>query len=156
MKVTVWGSKCLGAKFTFVGRRYSLTSYAMRSKTRMSWITENRRIGAWAALFAFAIQLVLSFGHVHLDKLTVSSPAAANVQVASRDGGAPQPKHTGANDFCAICATIALVTSSVLPEAARLSPPLSVPSSRATEFLIARSAFDLHASFQARAPPAVG
>ena len=122
----------------------------------MRWVRDNRRIGAWAALFAFAVQLVLSFGHVHLDKLTFSSPAAASVQLASGDSGAPQPKHTGSDDYCAICASIALVASSVLPEAAQLAPPISVPSSSAPEFLAAQSVFELHTSFQARAPPAVG
>jgi len=123
----------------------------------MRWVRENRRFGAWAALFAFAVQLVLSFGHVHLDKLTFSAPAAASVQAASRDSGAPQPKHTGADDFCAICATIALVASSVLPEAAQLAPPPTlVASTRLAEFIPAPPAFDLHTSFQARAPPVLG
>jgi hypothetical protein len=121
----------------------------------MRWVRDNRRIGAWAALFAFAVQLVLSFGHIHLDKLTFSSPAA-NVQFASRDGGAPQPKHPGADDFCAICATIALVASSVLPEAAQLAPPTAEPSAWPREFGAAPPVFDSHSSFQARAPPVLG
>ena len=31
----------------------------------MHWVRANRRIGAWVALFALSLQLVLSFGHVH-------------------------------------------------------------------------------------------
>jgi hypothetical protein len=31
----------------------------------MSWVRTHRRIGGTLALFALALQLVLSFGHVH-------------------------------------------------------------------------------------------
>ena len=33
----------------------------------MYWVRSNRRFGSWAALFALAIQLVLSFGHIHIE-----------------------------------------------------------------------------------------
>jgi hypothetical protein len=124
----------------------------------MRWIRSHRRLGSRLALFALAVQLVLSFGHIHLDKII--SPAAtgvAQLQTASRDQAPVAPgHHGGAADFCAICATIALVASSVLPEAAQLAPPISVASTRLAEFFAARPVFDLHTSFQARAPPVVG
>ena len=74
----------------------------------MRWVRRNRRIGAWAALVAFALQIMLSFGHVHRDKLAFASSSAADIslaQAASRDNAPASPnRHTGASDFCAICA----------------------------------------------------
>ena len=121
----------------------------------MRWVRDNRRIGAGAALFAFALQLVLSFGHVHLGKLTFSS-TAVSAQVAGRDGSVPQPKHTGADDFCAICATIALVASSVVPTSAALPLPVVTETSASRpEFRSLLASFDARFLFQARAPPSI-
>jgi hypothetical protein len=125
----------------------------------MRWVRDNRRIGAWAALFALAVQFVVSFGHVHLAKFAPSSSAASGIsllQTASRDGAPAPNNHTGAADVCAICATIALVANSVLPEAAQLPPPIALPTALRHEFSAAFSVFDPHSSFQARAPPAIG
>jgi hypothetical protein len=44
----------------------------------MHWIRKNNRLGAWAAVFALAIQLVLSFGHVHLDNFQGTSSVTAS------------------------------------------------------------------------------
>ena len=33
----------------------------------MHWIRKNSRFGSWAAVFALALQLVLSFGHIHAE-----------------------------------------------------------------------------------------
>jgi hypothetical protein len=126
----------------------------------MRWIRSHRRLGSRLALFALAVQIVLSFGHVHLDKIAPPSAATSAVSLldtAPRDKAPVAPgHHGGANDFCAICATIALVASSVLPEAAQLAPPLAAPFTRLGECEAARPAFALPFSFQARAPPAIG
>jgi hypothetical protein len=126
----------------------------------MRWVRLNRRIGAWAALFALALQITLSFGHVHLNKLASSSSSLAGIslaQTADRDGRPANPdRHTGANDFCAICATIALVASSALPESARLALPAAVPSAWPREFAIRLASDEAHFLFQARAPPVAG
>jgi hypothetical protein len=124
----------------------------------MRWIRANRRIGAWAALFAFALQLTLSFGHVHLDKIASSSSLAGSLltQAASQDNAPASPnRHTGANDFCAICATISLIASSALPEPARLAPPVVTASAWSHDFSSAIPSSESHFPFQARAPPVV-
>jgi hypothetical protein len=108
------------------------------------------------ALFALAVQLVVSFGHVHLHR--PAAPAAGGVsllQTASRNE-TPPAHHGDADDVCAICATIALVASSALPEPVQLTPPDVPPSAWIGELAHAAPVFDLHTSFQARAPPAVG
>jgi hypothetical protein len=128
-------------------------------KAQMRWIRLNRRIGAWAALFALAVQITLSFGHIHVGKLALLSGSAAatsSAQTADRDGAPSAPdRHTGANDFCAICATISLVASSVLPESACLALPIAEPSAWPRKFEATFSSFDSHFLFQARAPPFV-
>src|SRR5262245_56438932 len=45
----------------------------------MGWIRSNLRFGAWCALLALAIQLVLSFGHVHVPR-SVGGPVALLAQ----------------------------------------------------------------------------
>ena len=124
----------------------------------MRWIRLNRRIGAWAALFALAVQLTLSFGHVHLDKSALTRLPAQATQWQTADGNAPSrpAPHSDANDFCAICATIAMVASSVLPTPAPLPAPVATPHLWAREFASALPARKAHTLFQARAPPFVG
>jgi hypothetical protein len=124
----------------------------------MRWIRLNQRIGAWAALFALAVQITLSFGHVHLGKITSSRLPAHATQWQAADGNAPSRPghHSDANDFCAICATIAMVASSVLPTPAPPPAPIAAPHGWAREFASALPAREAHSLFQARAPPFLG
>jgi hypothetical protein len=105
----------------------------------MCWFRSRARWGAFAALFALALQLVLSFGHVHADQLV--QPAAASVShVSSANGTPPVPAHPDGlpDDFCAICSLINLA-GTVVPSAA---PALPVPvlSSRTPVVLAVTSA----------------
>jgi hypothetical protein len=124
----------------------------------MRWIRVNRRIGAWAALFALAVQITLSFGHIHLDKIALSRLPTHATQLQAAGGNDPSgPRHpAGANDFCDICATIAMVASSVPPTPAALPALIATPYSWAREFASAPLAREAHYFFQARAPPVVG
>ena len=101
------------------------------------------------------LQLVLSFGHIHLAQLTNGS-AIASVAASKAPASQQNPVQHPANeagDFCAICATIYLASSSFLPDA----PLLPVPfASRTIEHF---GSFKLifvspqRAAFQSRAPP---
>ena len=121
----------------------------------MWWFRSHIRLGSRLALFALAIQLVLSFGHIHVDKSLLSSASAAGIaqQSASRDGAPSTPQPHGADDFCAICATIGLLASSALPEATSLVIPVAAPSAWPHEFSGIFVPFDSHLHFQARGPP---
>ena len=121
----------------------------------MRWFRTHIGLGSHLALFALAIQLVLSFGHVHVGKLAPSSPQAGISLAQLPDGNnAPgRDRHSGANDFCAICATISLIASSALPEPARLAPPLVTASSWPYDFSSTVPSSASHFPFQARAPP---
>lgn len=121
----------------------------------MRWLRSNIGLGSRLALFALAIQLVSSFGHVHLDKIARSSSQAGIWLAQDRDGAPNRDRHTGANDVCAICAVIGLIASSALPAAALLPPPVVTALASRPEFNSTITASDSHFLFRARAPPVV-
>jgi hypothetical protein len=120
----------------------------------MYWIRRHRRFGSWAALFALTVQLVLSFGHIHLENYQAASPvvaAALQVQPASptdEDGGP-----AGHRDFCAICAALNLTSSSVLPTIALPVSPDDQPYKWLAYLRPAQFSRSVHFLFQPRAPP---
>ena len=86
----------------------------------MGWFRSNRGVVAWLALFALACQLVLSFGHIHTSQFSGGSLAFAAAETGDTlaDGlpSAPQKNPIGlAGDFCAICASINLAGTLILP-----------------------------------------
>jgi hypothetical protein len=122
----------------------------------MSWIRTHRRFGGTLALFALALQLVLSFGHVHARDLAgIPGSAVAQAQVTvphGPDGDRADPAHDA---YCAVCATIALSGSLTLPTLpALLAPSNSTDASHWYRLADRRDRFD-HALFSARAPPLV-
>lgn len=125
----------------------------------MHWIRNNRRICAHVALFALALQFALSFGHFHPDEFALadaSGIAAASSQTSANDATAPDPDgHADKHDLCAICATISMAASTVLPEHKTVPLPVAHGRLLAFEFQTTHRAFQTHRFFQARAPPVV-
>jgi hypothetical protein len=122
----------------------------------MRWLRYDRRIGSWLALVALAIQLGLSFGHVHLDTVRRIDPAVAAIGPgthAAKSLPAQQQPGEDSDDYCAICASIYLASNSFVPA----PPHLPVPSvsqivehfDHDTITFIARRRL----AFQSRAPP---
>ncbi len=127
---------------------------AMDRYRPMRWFY-NRRFANWLALAALALQLVVSFGHVHLDGVHRASPAlglsGSGAQASQLP--APHPGNDADDDYCAICATIFLAATTFLAPA----PQLPVPSVSQTierfdhvpvVFIASR-----RAPFKSRAPP---
>jgi hypothetical protein len=118
------------------------------------WLRYDRRVGSWLALFALALQLVVSFGHIHVDAIRTHPTVAASGSSAHAAKQLPpqQPGEDG-DDYCAICASIYLAANSFVP----VAPQLPVPSvSRAIErFDYGAPAFFTlrRLAFQSRAPP---
>ena len=119
----------------------------------MHWCRTRLRLGSYISLFALAVQLALTFGHVHVDGVGRHSSTrieASAGAAAPADRGGPKV----ADDFCAVCALIHLASTLVPAEVAAL--PLSVVFGQ-----LRRSELALHfalpasppASFAARAPP---
>lgn len=121
----------------------------------MRWVRANTRFGARLALLALALQLLLSFGHIHPEDFAFSSPSkVAMLSATALDGGPSSDRDERAgHDYCAICATISLASTLLLPE------PVSLPILVAREYkwqpsyYVERLNFNLHIAFQARGPP---
>lgn len=107
------------------------------------------------ALFALALQLVVSFGHVHADELTGQPLDIASTEHAGEAQAAAGDTDTDHHDdHCDICATLYALAS------AQIAAPPLLPLPRAfgpVEQPIrahATAANSHRAQFQSRAPPA--
>ena len=136
----------------------------------MGWVRLHRRFGAWPGLAALALQIVLSFGHVHVGNVHVEG-LARSVGVAlagalghSQPAALAETKHKPVapnsgpssgddEDYCAICASIFLASTSLAAQAPTL--PVPVAFERVAVTYEATSGFDVSrpAFFQSRAPP---
>jgi hypothetical protein len=121
----------------------------------MRWFRTERSFGSGLALFALALQLVLSFGHVHLGELRSGSTVAVVANTKAPDSQ-PSPAQHPANDTddcCPICAAIHLTATSFLPQA----PQIPLPFASRTIEHFNHFAFTFVAPqrtpFQSRAPP---
>ena len=125
----------------------------------MNFVHRHKRRGALLALAALALQITLAFSHVHLNDLhlrgvTGGSRATILATLAQTSPQAPA-QNSDNDDYCAICASIFLVSNSFTPA----PPVLPVP----VGFERIEHSFD-HAhgcteprrrlAFQSRAPPA--
>jgi hypothetical protein len=124
----------------------------------MRWFRSRLHLGSRLALFALAVQLALSFGHVHLHNLVpdTTKPATLDSGTALLSERAPSHNPDGSFDAdCPICALIQLVATST-PSVAPVLPLPTYPAltgPRAPAELA--SASSLRFLFQARAPPSV-
>ena len=115
--------------------------WSLRGQGLMRWVRANRRAVACCALFALAVQLILSFGHFHLtvglgsgsSSLASSFGDQARPQPGDTDGGPSKPAVPVA-DYCGICAVINLAAWLIAETSATPSPQIDA---------------------RARAPPAV-
>jgi hypothetical protein len=131
----------------------------VRVNQLMYWFRSRIRSFAQLALFGLAVQMVVSFGHMHRDDLGLPPLATAHwahfLSSAAQAvaGPAGRDQYPLSQDYCPICASMALLATgapSLLPVV--VAPPLisSIWSSPASLYLVATQAIF---SFQARAPP---
>ncbi len=116
----------------------------------MIWFRHNRFSIASLAFFALAYQIVLSFGHIHLDKAVRDSISFA---VANFPTAPPQDTPPVGQDTCAICATISQASTLVNPAPPTVAVPTWTPVKSAWAPAESRSALLLPAPFDARGPP---
>lgn len=128
----------------------------------MSWFRSNRGKITCLALFALAYQLVLSSGHLHLGKVSISPTAvAANTALivsVGKDSAAfpfspPLNHSTAGDDFCAVCVSINLAASLMVPAAPTAVRPFSsdVATRTWSQGGVEPVSFD-HLFFEARGP----
>ena len=76
----------------------------------MRWFRSNVRSGAWFALVAMALQLALTFGHLHLRVASAASAQlAAKAAVALPDAPTSPPKPRLVDEHCGVCTLIQMV-----------------------------------------------
>ena len=117
----------------------------------MGWVRARRRLGGWLALFALAVQLTLSFGHIHAEDFhKVGAPQTFNV--AAQPDGVPATPHPD-HDDCPICVAAHLTGTAALPMPPQFAVPVATPVAwrAAIERRINQPA--TRQPFQARAPP---
>ena len=128
----------------------------------MKWFRKRIKTGSRLALFALAIQFVLSFGHFHFDPARAGG--LTDVGLSSVDGFAPanasqqQPDQHDSDHHpsgpCAVCAIITLAGNLTLS-----SPPVLLLPEAIELLYLATDAEIAHLNssrlpFQPRAPPA--
>lgn len=131
-------------------------------RVSMRWLRSNIRVFARLALFALAVQIIITFGHVHLDGVALTTAQAAQsavpdqaVERLAKSQSKGQKSHGAADFDCPICALIQLASTS----APSVAPPLPIPAILGGTILEAPEVPDFAAStafaFQARGPPAI-
>jgi hypothetical protein len=123
----------------------------------MRWFRDKIRQGSWLALIALAINLGLSFGHVHAidGKISGRGIAAVAASIASTDAGdrQRQPGDGHADYLCPIC-----MAATAMANALTSTPPaLPVEFANVTIDRTIASVVALvepqRAAFQSRGPP---
>jgi hypothetical protein len=125
----------------------------------MRWIRSNRRQGAWWALLAMAIQIIVSLGHAH--GIEGFRQGALFPQVSggihkqlTNDPGDPTSKPVRlAIDHCAICEVVNMGASVMPPDAPTSGALVDVTQVRFSPYTEAAPSALGHRFFQARAPP---
>ncbi|WP_407148241.1 DUF2946 family protein [Bradyrhizobium sp. ORS 86] len=138
----------------------------------MKWFRRHIRTGSRLALFALAVQFVLSFGHFHPIAAAHAGPAAQTglseldfayigtsatpdlaIQVVQKQPPGDHHRDQHPADNCAICAVISMAGNLLVASPPVLLLPEAVEFLRRTtdaEFLHLKSA---PAAFHSRAPP---
>ena len=131
----------------------------------MKWFRRHIGAGSRLALFALALQFVLSFGHVHADAAQAAASIQGQASLALEQGLAPdtanpaqqQPANhddgVPSNEPCAICAVMSMANQLVFATPALLLLPDAIE----LLFLATDAEFahlgSLWPAFQSRAPP---
>jgi hypothetical protein len=126
----------------------------------MGWVHRHKRRGAFLALAALALQITLAFGHVHLNLPALARDsrgttiAPHHATLAQTSPQAPAQNSDDDDDYCAICASIFLVSSSFTPAPPALPVPVGFQRIEHS-FDKARGCAELRRrfAFQSRAPP---
>jgi hypothetical protein len=125
----------------------------------MRWIRQHIRSATWLALTALAVHLVVTFGHMHAEWFSPPSAGATAIAAAELDkakgaGRPTQPyRAPGVDNFCAVCASISLLGTLVLPAAQKLAPPRVIVRINEVNPADTNTARELRSSSPARAPP---
>jgi hypothetical protein len=119
----------------------------------MRWVRRRRRFGGYLALAGLALQLAVSFGHVHLGGINGDAPSVVVGANAPASPSSPAKQSNDADDYCAICATMHLASTSLLPDAAQLPWPFGLQPVEHFNHIAIIFVAPRRTLFQSRAPP---
>jgi hypothetical protein len=123
----------------------------------MRWLRSNIRGFSRLALFALAVQITLSFGHIHRSDIYGANGATAISAGLTTTGESPpgpsdrSSKHS--DDYCAICATMSLLGNSFVAAPPQLPLPVASHAAGQIDRVAAIVIATPRASYQSRAPP---
>jgi hypothetical protein len=134
-----------------------LSAGPLAGRTMMQWLRSKRRTGARLGLFALAVQLVLSFGHIHPQDVaprSILGAAAFHNAWSVRSSSGQQTPGGLPDDDCPICMAMHVAASGLLP----VTPMAEVPDPfgfalRPTIIEKLDVSIPRHILFQTRAPP---
>jgi hypothetical protein len=130
-------------------------------KNSMHWVRTKRRFGAWCALLAITLQIVLSFGHTHRFDGFRPGTFAPQAIVAVQDqpvaeASNPASKPAGlALEYCAVCAVIEIGASAVPAATPSYFTPVAAGRVRFASYAEAAASTLERLPFAARGPPSV-
>ncbi|MBN8980301.1 MAG: DUF2946 domain-containing protein [Rhizobiales bacterium] len=117
----------------------------------MFWLRSKAKSLSFVALFALALQLGLSFGHVHADRALAGKTAVAGLlSSTSSDSGNDTDNRA---DLCAVCVTIAIANALIDSAPPVLPLPVVTTASDILPVAVASGASTTALGFQSRAPP---
>ncbi len=122
----------------------------------MRWFRIRRWYAVYAALFSLALQLAVSFAHVHLGPIEQAPALAAAAIPSSAAAGKDAPFDTGSHDHigvCDICAALNLLGAGQTPVAPALPVRLGFAVESASFPCSAGPAQQYSVAFRSRAPP---
>jgi hypothetical protein len=122
----------------------------------MRWFRDNIRHGSWLALIALAVNIALSFGHIHAIAGQNAPRGRIMAALASSDHRSTQgdSDHSQADYLCPIC-----IAAGAMANALAAAPP--IVSLQLTETAVDRTVVPVRivleqprAAFRSRGPPA--
>lgn len=123
----------------------------MGGRKSMVWLRSKAKSLSFVALFALALQLGLSFGHIHADRALAGKEAVAGLlSSAAPDSGNDTDNRA---DLCAVCVTIAIANTLIDSTPPVLPLPVVTAASDVLLVAVASGASTTALGFQSRAPP---
>ena len=130
----------------------------------MNFVHRHKRRGALLALAALTLQIALAFGHVHLNDLHLRGATSGSrgttfvphgATFAQSSPQAPGQNSNDDDDYCAICASIFLVSNSFAPAPPVLPVPIGFQRiEHSLDHAHGATEPRRRLAFQSRAPPA--
>jgi|SRR6516165_6757321 len=120
----------------------------------MRWLRVRLRSSSFVALFALALQLALSFGHVHLGELSGRASAQIDRLGTAAPPSGDTPEHS--DGYCALCAIIHLTGAWVPAAMPSLPEPAAYVRSQPRTTVLLEAPTQTPSVFAARAPPSLG